>query len=108
MSQSLDDAIAALPEPLRKKWRQAAIAQGACSVSPPSPSHIAKAAKALEKEEQAACIKIFRAAGCAVYTTSQYRPSKVSAGIPDLWVVHEGTRRAFWFECKKQSGGVMS
>jgi len=58
-----------------------------------------------EKEEQAECVKIYRAHGCLVYSTSQYRPSKVSAGIPDL-LVFSSRVHAFWFhEVKRAVGG---
>lgn len=67
-----------------------------------------KSRDAREKEEQAAVVKIFREAGCKVYNLSQARKTKQTPGLPDLWVVHLPSRRAFWFEVKRTRGGVMS
>lgn len=62
----------------------------------------------LEKEEQNAIADRFRSFGFFVRTTSQYRPAKVSAGIPDLWVTHLRLPIAFWWESKRQVGGELS
>jgi hypothetical protein len=67
-----------------------------------------KSARIREVEEQRAVVKIFREAGCKVYTTSEPRRKKSSAGVPDLWVVHMQSGNAWWFETKRQVGGVVS
>lgn len=88
--------------------------------APDSPAEIARDDKILEKAEQAAIVKLFRAYGCTVRNLSQARASKQAPGIGDLWV----TRRqriveraggrfhqpgiAFWFESKRQVGGKRS
>ena len=61
-----------------------------------------------EKEEQAECVKIFRAHGCVVYSLSQPRATKQSAGFADLFVFAPRVQRAWWFEVKRAVGGVQS
>ncbi len=65
---------------------------------------IAETDARLEKEIQAAVRKLYLAFGCVVYSTSQARASKVSAGIPDLIVFDPRTNSAFWHECKTPRG----
>jgi len=65
-------------------------------------------AQIAEKEEQGMIVKLFRAVGIRVYTTSQARPAKVSPGIPDLWCVHKDAGVCFWWESKRQVGGELS
>jgi hypothetical protein len=65
-------------------------------------------ANVLEKAEQLVVTKTFRAFGFDVYSTSQYRPAKVTPGIPDLWCVHRERPIAFWWETKRQVGGRLS
>lgn len=61
-----------------------------------------------EKEEQAECVKIYRAHGCLIYSTSQYRAARVSVGQPDL-LVFQPRVHAFWFhEVKRPAGGRQS
>lgn len=68
----------------------------------------AKDESVLEKQEQWACMKVYRAFGCAVYSTSQSRAAKVSPGLPDL-LVFAPRVHAFWYhEVKRQVGGVQS
>lgn len=55
----------------------------------------------LEKLEQRAVIDCFKRLGTRVYSTSQYRASHVAIGIADLWCVHRGAGKAWWFEVKK-------
>lgn len=62
--------------------------------------------RVLEREEQAEIVKLLKAFRFRVYSTSQYRASKVSLGFPDLWCMHEMQPLAFWFEVKRQSGGM--
>lgn len=57
-----------------------------------------------EKEIQAECRKKYIAFGCTVWNTSQARASKVSAGIPDLFVTHQRKRIAWWHEVKTPTG----
>lgn len=53
-----------------------------------------------EKDTQRAVVKLFRHAGCIVYSTSQYRASHIAVGFPDLFCRHLGMRLAFWWETK--------
>lgn len=55
----------------------------------------------LEKLEQQECIRLFKSVGCAVHSTSQYRASAVTVGMPDLYVIHSRKGVWFWFEVKK-------
>ena len=55
----------------------------------------------LEREEQAVCVKLLRACGFIVRSTSQYRASHIAEGVPDLMLHHRGLRAAGWFEVKK-------
>ena len=65
-------------------------------------------ARILEDAEQRAVIKVFREHGFTVRSTSQHRPSKVSIGILDLFCTHTSQPIAFWFDAKRQVGGVIS
>jgi len=62
----------------------------------------------LEKAEQLEVVKRFRVCGFAVYNLSQYRPSKVTPGIPDLWLMNPARRVGLFWECKRQVGGRFS
>jgi len=53
-----------------------------------------------EKETQAAVIRLFRMAGAVVRSLSQYRPSQVAVGIPDLLCHHRQAGLAWYFETK--------
>lgn len=64
--------------------------------------------RVLEKAEQAEIVKLFRAFGCKVRTLSQPRATKQTPGFPDLYVVHRGICRAWWWESKRQVGGRFS
>jgi hypothetical protein len=75
---------------------------------PPHPGEAQLRANVLEKEEQRECVKIYRAHGCVVYSTSQARASKVSAGIPDLLVFAPRVGVFFVHEIKRSAGGVPS
>jgi hypothetical protein len=48
-----------------------------------------------ETEEQREVVKIFREAGCKVYTTSEPRRKKSSPGVPDLIVFWPAQGLAF-------------
>jgi hypothetical protein len=61
----------------------------------------------LEKAEQLECWKVFRAFGGRVYSLSQSRASKQTPGLGDGFVVFPG-RVSFWWESKRQKGGVVS
>jgi hypothetical protein len=81
--------------------------------APDSPAEIARDDKILEKAEQAAIVKLFRAYGLTVYNLSQARPSKQAPGLPDLWCMRARDKwgnfgAAFWWESKRQVGGERS
>lgn len=62
----------------------------------------------LEKAEQALVVRLFRAFGCTVRSTSQARASKVAPGLPDLLVHHRPSRRFWFWETKRPCGGALS
>ena len=62
----------------------------------------------LEKAEQALVVRLFRAFGCTVRSTSQARASKVAPGLPDLLVHHRPTRQFWFWETKRPQGGTLS
>lgn len=47
--------------------------------------------------------RFYASCGCHVYPLSQYRPSRVAIGIPDLYVVHPRIG-GFWHEVKRPGG----
>jgi hypothetical protein len=53
-----------------------------------------------EDDEQALIMKLFRAHGCIVRSTSQKRRSAVALGLPDLIVHHVGAGKAWRWESK--------
>lgn len=63
---------------------------------------------ALEREEQIEVRKTFIAFAFTVHNLSQYRPSKIMLGFPDLFVVHNREPIALFFETKRQKGGQRS
>jgi hypothetical protein len=83
----------------REQWPEVAAEQDAAAV---------KRSEIREKEEQAAVIKLFREHGFTVRSTSQARRSKIAIGFPDLFVTHRTMPLAFFFETKRQVGGVVS
>lgn len=62
----------------------------------------------LEKQEQAAIIRLFEAVGTIVCRLSQSRASRQTEGLPDLYCFHPGKRVAWWWETKRQKGGRLS
>lgn len=82
--------------------------RGQMRIDAPPAASLSLGASADEKREQAEVVKLFRAYGGKVYSLSQARASKQTPGLPDLWVVFNGIRRAFWFETKRQVGGRLS
>lgn len=77
----------------------------------PEPDHaelnrVAEQDHRLEKEIQSDVRRKYMAFGCEVYSTSQARASKVSAGIPDLIVFHPASMRAWLHEVKAPRGVV--
>jgi hypothetical protein len=64
-------------------------------------------AERLERIEQLECWKVFRAFGGRVYSLSQARASKQTPGLGDGFVVFPGLC-SFWWETKRQKGGVVS
>lgn len=65
-------------------------------------------ARILEKREQQVVTDMARAVGFIVDNTSQSRPSKVAAGLPDLWLRSVKRTLAGWWETKRQVGGERS
>jgi hypothetical protein len=65
--------------------------------------HFARAARRddLESSIQSAIIRELRAIGCTVSTTSQQRASRVTEGLPDLYVTHAAWGIACWVEMKR-------
>ena len=61
----------------------------------------AKPKPPLEKVVQRGIVQLFRSVGCSVSSTSQYRPSMVTPGMPDLYVTHPTCGVWFWFEVKR-------
>jgi hypothetical protein len=51
-------------------------------------------------------VNLYRCVGCFVASTSQYRPSHVALGLPDLLVFHAG-KGCFWFHEVKAPGGTL-
>lgn len=58
----------------------------------------------LEREIQAEVVRIYRANGCVVYSTSSTRRSRIAAGIPDLIVFHAGAGVHLYHETKTPRG----
>lgn len=54
-----------------------------------------------EKIVQRQVATLFRSVGCTVRTTSQYRASGITPGMPDLYVTHCRAKLHAWFEVKK-------
>ena len=57
-----------------------------------------------EKQVQAAVVRLYTLAGCAVYNLSQARATMQSPGLPDLYVFHADTGTAWWHEVKRPGG----
>jgi len=57
-----------------------------------------------EKREQKNIVDLFKTFGAIVVNTSQARPSKITRGIPDLFVMFPIRKVAFWFEVKRVGG----
>lgn len=62
----------------------------------------------LEDDEQEDVRRLYLAYGCVVFATSQKRRSKISEGIPDLYVLAPRVGMAGWHETKRAQGGVLS
>lgn len=71
-------------------------------------AHRERQTNVLEKAEQLAVIKYLRERGFTVRSTSQARASKIAIGFADLLVTHKRLPIAFFFETKRQKGGVIS
>lgn len=56
-----------------------------------------------ETDIQYSCARLLEACGAWVYCLSQGRPTRQSAGLPDLWVMHPKLG-AFWLELKAPHG----
>lgn len=77
-------------------------------IAPSFPLAGEKDERALERAEQIEVRKLFCAFAFTVRNLSQYRPSRVAPGFPDLFVTHNRERIAFFFETKRQIGGNRS
>ncbi len=55
----------------------------------------------LEKDVQKGIVRLFRSMGGIVHSTSQYRASHVTEGMPDLHNAFPFLRAWFWFETKR-------
>lgn len=73
-----------------------------------SQAKIERDARILEREEQAYIAKFAKGFGFTVRSTSQYRPSKVAEGLPDLILVHRARGIGLFWETKRQVGGKQS
>lgn len=69
---------------------------------------VSRNARILEKAEQTAIRKLFIEYGFKVRSTSSVRPSKIAIGFPDLFVTHATMPLGFFWETKRQVGGVVS
>lgn len=63
----------------------------------------------LEREEQAAIVRLLTRAGWWVYSTSQgYRRdpggTRMTPGLPDLYCLGPDPLPTFWVECKRRTG----
>jgi hypothetical protein len=58
----------------------------------------------LEKIVQGKVVKLYKLAGCSVYSLSQARASKQTEGLPDLWIMAPAVRAAWWMETKSATG----
>ena len=45
----------------------------------------------------------YKAVGCTIYSTQQFRPSRQALGLPDLYLVHPRLG-GFWHEAKRPGG----
>lgn len=90
--------------------RAEVLARRALGVPEPTiaPEQAERDAKILEDKEQWEIVKLFRAYGCKVYNLSQKRAAKQTPGLADLYVTRRQSGHAFWFETKRQVGGIYS
>lgn len=98
----------AAPEPAQPapKSRRTGRNEGGAEIARPR----AKPSGPLEKEVERSCMKLYRLFGGALWHLSQPRPTKQSAGLPDLLVFVEdvdGAMRCAAHEVKRV-GGVQS
>lgn len=56
-----------------------------------------------EKQVVARVWRLYKAVGCTIYSTQQFRPSRQAIGLPDLYVVHQ-RGGAWWHEAKRPGG----
>lgn len=71
-------------------------------------AQVERDARVLEKAEQAEVSKLAGGFGFTVRSNSQYRPAKVSPGIPDLILIHRARGIGLFWETKRQVGGSQS
>lgn len=83
----------------REQWPEVAAQQDAAAEKREAVS---------EKREQAEVVKLYRAFGFEVFTTSQSRASRVSVGIPDVYAINPTKRVALWHEVKRSNGARVS
>lgn len=60
----------------------------------------------LEREIQADVVKVYRAIGCKIWSHSEPRRAKLTAGYPDLTVMHPGRRLTWYHETKTPAGSL--
>jgi hypothetical protein len=59
-----------------------------------------------EKAVQRAVYALYVAHGCRVFWLSQARATGQTAGLPDLYVFHEGVGASWWHEVKPPTGAL--
>ena len=57
----------------------------------------------LERDVQRQVVDVLKALGATVYATSQYRASRITPGIPDLYALHPKLG-GVWVEVKSATG----
>lgn len=92
-----------LPPHLQGIAKQQLAAQRRAAIALPPEDDAAR-----EKATQADCVRVLRALGATVHTTSQSRAAKVTPGLPDIWFAFPQHRLAGWWETKRPRGGVYS
>lgn len=90
----------------RKIPREKAIAAARAHLGRPDPEipNALLGADAREGEHETAGDRLMQGLGFVVVRLSQRRKSKVTAGIPDRYYVHERRRLVVWWEAKTSNG----
>lgn len=77
-------------------------------LAPPAPAFNEAKDRGLERDEQIEIRKLAIAYGFKVDNLSQYRPSKIAVGFPDLFLRHRAKPLALFWETKRAVGGHRS